>query len=68
MLIIESALEMASEITPPFRVGQVVEISFPTFTPRITVHSERELTGRIEVKSPTRLRGAVLQQRAKEES
>ena len=25
-------------------VGQVFEIRFPTFTPRITVHSERELT------------------------
>jgi hypothetical protein len=35
---------MASQITPPLRVGQVLEISFPTFTPRITVHSERELT------------------------
>lgn len=35
---------MASQITSPFHVGQVVEISFPTFTPRITVRSERELT------------------------
>jgi hypothetical protein len=35
---------MASQITPPLRAGQVLEISFPTFTPRITVHSERELT------------------------
>ncbi len=35
---------MASQITPPLRVGQVLEISFPSFTPRITVHSERELT------------------------
>ena len=26
------------------RVGQLFEITFPTFTPRITVHSERELT------------------------
>jgi hypothetical protein len=26
------------------RVGQVLEIRFPTFTPRITVHSERQLT------------------------
>jgi hypothetical protein len=31
---------MASQL----RVGQVLEISFPAFTPRITVHSERELT------------------------
>jgi hypothetical protein len=28
----------------PLPVGQIFEISFPTFTPRITVHSERELT------------------------
>jgi hypothetical protein len=31
-------------VTSPLRGGQVLEISFPTFTPRITVHSERELT------------------------
>ena len=35
---------MASKITAPLRVGQVFEINFPTFTPRITIHSERELT------------------------
>src|SRR5438874_7254111 len=35
---------MASQATSLLRVGQVLEISFPTFTPRITVHSERELT------------------------
>ena len=35
---------MPSQITPPLRVGQVLEIRFPTFTPRITVDSERELT------------------------
>src|SRR4051794_8116303 len=29
---------------PPLRVGRVLEIGFPTFTPRITIHSERELT------------------------
>jgi hypothetical protein len=29
---------------PPLPVGQVFEIHFPTFTPRITVRSERELT------------------------
>ena len=26
------------------RVGQVLEITFPSFTPRITLNSERELT------------------------
>lgn len=35
---------MALQITPSLRVGQVLEISFPTFTPRISLHSERELT------------------------
>lgn len=35
---------MESPTRPPLQVGQVLEISFPTFTPRITVHSERELT------------------------
>ena len=35
---------MASQTTSPLRVGQVIEIGFPTFTPRISVHSERELT------------------------
>jgi hypothetical protein len=35
---------MTSQTTSPIRVGQVLEISFPTFTPRITVHSESELT------------------------
>jgi molybdenum cofactor biosynthesis MoaF-like protein len=28
----------------PLRAGQVLEIAFAPFTPRITVHSERELT------------------------
>ena len=36
--------EMASQATSPPLVGQVLEISFATFTPRITIHSERELT------------------------
>jgi hypothetical protein len=40
---------MASQITAPLRVGQVLEISLPAFTPRITVHSERELTVEIVV-------------------
>jgi hypothetical protein len=30
--------------TSPLPVGQVFEISFASFTPRITIHSERELT------------------------
>jgi hypothetical protein len=29
---------------PPLRAGQVLEIGFPTFTPRITIHSECEVT------------------------
>src|SRR5438067_8140724 len=44
MLIIEQELEMPSQTTSPLRSGQVLEIRFPTFKPRITVHSERELT------------------------
>ena len=43
---------MASQTTSPLRVGQVFEISFPTFTPRITVHSERELTVEIVAGTP----------------
>jgi hypothetical protein len=35
---------MPSRKTSPLRVGEVFEISFPTFTSRITIHSERELT------------------------
>jgi hypothetical protein len=38
---------MALQIKPLLAVGQVIEIKFPTFTPRITVHSERELTVKI---------------------
>ena len=38
---------MASQIKSALRAGQVLEISFPTFTPRITVHCERELTMKI---------------------
>jgi molybdenum cofactor biosynthesis MoaF-like protein len=37
-------IKMASQTTSPLRVGQVLEIRFPTFTPRITIHSERKLT------------------------
>src|ERR1700742_1828540 len=39
-----TTLEMASQTTLPLRIGQVFEINFPTFTPRITIRSERELT------------------------
>src|SRR5206468_7861383 len=39
--------EMASQIKSALRAGQALEISFPTFTPRIIVHSERELTMKI---------------------
>lgn len=35
---------MTSQTAAALLVGQVFEIHFPTFTPRITVHSERELT------------------------
>jgi len=35
---------MGSQTASPLRNGQVLEIRFPPFTPRITVHSERELT------------------------
>jgi hypothetical protein len=35
---------MSSPAISPARAGQVLEIKFPTFTPRITFRSERELT------------------------
>src|SRR4051812_36862848 len=35
---------MSSQTTSPLRVGQVLEIIFPAFRSRITVHSECELT------------------------
>lgn len=35
---------MNSPPASPIRVGGVLEIRFPTFTPRITFRSERELT------------------------
>ena len=35
---------MGSQVTPPLGIGQVLEISFPAFTPRITLHSKHELT------------------------
>jgi hypothetical protein len=37
-------MKMASPTTSPLRVGQVLEITLPTFTARITIRSERELT------------------------
>jgi hypothetical protein len=44
MFSLSRSFEMASQTASPFRAGLVLEIGFPTFTPRITVHSERELT------------------------
>lgn len=35
---------MATQSQSPLRSGQVFEIGFPPFTPRITIHSGRELT------------------------
>jgi hypothetical protein len=35
---------MTSQPISPLPAGQVLEIRFATFTPRITIHSERELT------------------------
>jgi hypothetical protein len=35
---------MAAPPASPLSAGQVLEISFATFTPRITIRSERELT------------------------
>ena len=35
---------MVSQTESPLHVDHVLEINFPTFTPRITINSERELT------------------------
>jgi hypothetical protein len=35
---------MALQSASPLPAGRVIEIGFATFTPRITIHSERELT------------------------
>ena len=35
---------MALQPPSPLRVGQVLEIEFPPFTPRITIRSDRQLT------------------------
>jgi hypothetical protein len=39
-----TTVKTASQTTLTIRVGQVFEINFPTFTPRITILSERKLT------------------------
>jgi hypothetical protein len=44
MPIIAQEIEMAPETISPLGIGQVLEISFSGFKPRITVRSERELT------------------------
>jgi hypothetical protein len=54
--------EIASRTTSPLRVGQVFEISFPTFTPRITVHSERELTVEIVARDEVSFSDTVVYQ------
>jgi hypothetical protein len=41
---------MTSKPVSPFPAGLVFEVRFPTFTPRITIHSERELT--VEIVAP----------------
>jgi hypothetical protein len=37
-------LEMASQTTAPLHAGLVLEITFPTFKPRITIDSDQRLT------------------------
>jgi hypothetical protein len=37
-------VSQSSQLLSPFLVGLVLEIRFGAFTPRITIHSERELT------------------------
>jgi hypothetical protein len=43
-LILRRRLEMAAQSKSLLPVGRVLEISFATFTPRITICSDRELT------------------------
>jgi hypothetical protein len=43
-LFLKKEFAMGPQTTSPLRPGQVFEIGFPAFTPRITIHSERELT------------------------
>jgi hypothetical protein len=42
---------MTRQSASPLPVGQVLEIRFATFTPRITIHSERALP--VEITRPT---------------
>ena len=42
--ITQECFEMSTPAMSPLRAGDVLEIEFPTFTPRITFHSARELT------------------------
>jgi hypothetical protein len=46
---------MISKTISPLRVGQVLEIKFPTFIPRITIRSENELTVEILTGAPQRI-------------
>jgi hypothetical protein len=41
---VEKEFEMTSQPASPLSVGLVFEIGFPTFTPRISIHSARVLT------------------------
>ena len=38
------ASQASQPVSPLLPVGRVLEVRFPTFTPRITIRSERELT------------------------
>jgi hypothetical protein len=42
--VVSGGMKMVSQAASPLRVGQVLEINFPTFKPRITIRSERKLT------------------------
>ena len=43
-IYVEQEFKMTSPPASPLLAGHVLEISFATFTPRITVHYERQLT------------------------
>jgi hypothetical protein len=49
------AVEMISKTISRLRVGQVLEIKFPTFILRITIRSENELTVEIPDGRPQRI-------------
>ncbi len=51
---------MNSPAISPLRAGQVLEIIFAVFTPRITVHSERELTVELAFAGGARRNGNLL--------